>query len=86
MGKKESSFSMGLFVLEVPLRKEKKLLLEFRFRIKVKIYLKTCIHLKSEIVNIENEGAACEKFLFLQPCKMFCNNLLYLPHALLKDF
>ena len=31
---------------------------KFRFSVKVNIYLKPCICLKSENVNIENEGAA----------------------------
>ena len=65
MDKKESSF-MGLVGFECPLRDEKKLLLEqenlFRFSVKFNIYLKSCIHLKSENVNIENEGASGKNF------------------------
>ena len=53
---------MGLVDFQRPLRREKKLLLEnkIRFSFKVNIYLKTC--LKSENVNIENEGAAAKNF------------------------
>ena len=34
----------------------------FRFSVKAKIYLKPCIHFKSENVNVENEGSAGENF------------------------
>ena len=36
--------------------------IKFRFSVKVNIYLEPCIHIKSENVNIENEGAAGDKF------------------------
>ena len=41
---------------------------KIRFSVKVKIYLKSCICLKSENVNIENEGAAGKKiWIFENP-------------------
>ena len=56
---------MGLVGFECPLRGEKKIATwagKFRFSVKVSIYSKPCVHLKSENVNIENEGAAGKKF------------------------
>ena len=62
MDKKESSF-MGLVGFECPLRCQKKLLLQQEILdlvLKVNIYLKSYMYLKSEYwnVNIENKGAA----------------------------
>ena len=56
---------MGFIGIECPLRGEKKLAFwkkKIRFSVKVKICWKSCICLKSENVNIENEGAAGKKF------------------------
>ena len=58
---------MGLVGFECPLRGEKKLLLEqenLEISVKVNIYLKTCMYLKFENVNIENEGAAGKNLAF----------------------
>ena len=41
---------------------------KFRFSVKVNIYLKPCICLKSENVNIENEGGSGKIIEFLKSC------------------
>ena len=56
---------MGLVGFECPLRGEMKLLREqenLDSVLKVNFYLKPCIYLKSEHVNVENEGAAGKIF------------------------
>ena len=57
--KDEEFYGFGLLLLE-----KKK----FRFSVKVNIYLKPCICLKSENVNIENEGGSGKIIEFLKSC------------------
>ena len=66
MDKKESSF-MCLVGFECSLKDEKKQLHEYKILDSVlrSIYLKPCICLKSENVNIENEGVLGRNFLNL---------------------
>ena len=70
MHKKEISF-MGLVGFEGPLRVEKNPApwkKKFRFGVKVNIYLKSSIHLKSENVNVDYKGAAGKNFESVKFC------------------
>ena len=76
MGKKESSF-MAFVGLVCPLKGEKKLLLKqkkLRFSVKVNMYLRSYIYLKSGNVNIENEGAAGKTFCWDSPANCLKRN------------
>ena len=67
MDKKENSF-IGLVGFEFPPKGEKKLLLEKWFIVKVSIYLKPSIDLKSKNVNTENKALQGKIFEFLKSC------------------
>ena len=61
---------MGLFGFECPLTQGWKetapLTRKFWFKVKLSIYLKPCMYLKSENVNIENVGTTGENFWYFQ--------------------